>query len=121
MFFFFFVSCRKQYYDQRGYKLQNNNDKINFSYDSKQWKMAWKYIISYACVAMVILYFNDALRLRTLQDFNQKFRCLVDELGFYFEPVGFPIELIARFCTTQAECKKLYQNLQSLLRHKNTI
>ncbi|CAD0205069.1 unnamed protein product [Chrysodeixis includens] len=43
-----------------------------------------------------ILKWHDAMSIDTLKEFSSKFKGLVDELSVYFEPCGFPIELVAR-------------------------
>ncbi|KAF9405872.1 hypothetical protein HW555_013560 [Spodoptera exigua] len=43
-----------------------------------------------------IVAWHDDFRMEALNDFSTKFKILVDELSMYMQPVGFPIELVAR-------------------------
>ncbi|PZC77107.1 hypothetical protein B5X24_HaOG203724 [Helicoverpa armigera] len=56
----------------------------------------WMWIATYALITVAILAWHDDLRLEALDEFSSNFKSLVDELALYFEPVGFPIELVAR-------------------------
>uniref|UniRef100_A0A2A4J5V3 Uncharacterized protein n=1 Tax=Heliothis virescens TaxID=7102 RepID=A0A2A4J5V3_HELVI len=58
----------------------------------------WVWIATYALITVAILAWHDDLRLEALDEFSSNFKSLVDELALYFEPVGFPIELVARLC-----------------------
>jgi hypothetical protein len=46
----------------------------------------------------VMLHCHDALNVATLEQFSNNFMCLLGELASYFEPCGYPIELLSKFC-----------------------
>ncbi|CAH2252060.1 jg13866 [Pararge aegeria aegeria] len=60
--------------------------------------MAWIWLFSFFATVVTILKWNDALNMTTFSNFMKKFRQLVDEMSEYFQPCGFPIELVDRLC-----------------------
>ncbi|XP_061380683.1 uncharacterized protein LOC116775248 isoform X1 [Danaus plexippus] len=58
--------------------------------------MAWLWLFSYIFIVVMILKINNALDLATFSKFVENFHKLVEEMSIYFEPCGFPIELVER-------------------------
>ncbi|XP_075985229.1 uncharacterized protein LOC142982561 [Anticarsia gemmatalis] len=77
----------------------------------------WKWVLLYIVLVVIILSYNQALKMSTCKEFAARFKSLLNEMSLssVFRPCGYPIELVSRLCMDNLEKPRMVHKSSSSL------